>query len=127
MKIRIWGAILFGLAAVLFGMAFFVSWRSYQTGGAQFLRGAGRQGLTTFDHAAGLGVLALLCGVGFLGCLIALFNSGRSEQSGIGKSADAAESESEHSWFCTGCGEKNPETFDDCWRCHKHRLDEAGL
>lgn len=126
MKFRIWGVFLFGVATVMFGLAFIAGWRSYQSVGAQSLGGAGRQGFTTFDHTAGLGVLALLCGVGFLVCLIALFNSGRSERSPSGPSVGAADSDSEDSWTCAGCGEKNPETFEDCWHCHKHRLDEAG-
>ncbi len=118
MKLRILGAILFGLAAAMFGLAFFVSWRSYQAGGAHFLNGAGRQGFTTFDHTAGLGVLALLCGICCLGCLIALFSSGRGEQLDAPQSAEL---DSDDSWVCAGCGEKNPDNFDECWKCHRLR------
>jgi hypothetical protein len=122
MKLRIFSTLFFGVFAVFIGFLFFASWHTFQTEGTHFLRStSGRSGFTTFDHMIGLGVVAALFGLCFLGCLAGLLSSSDTEESGPEQSVVAGDSESGPSWICPGCHEENPGNFEECWKCQRNR------
>ena len=111
----VFAAIVFGLLATAFVVG---SWSSLDTMdrvGVQLLASpSGRHGFTTSDRAGAMGFAAFICGLGCFGSIMAAIRS-RSDVRKVGDAIDGS------AWKCAGCGEDNPGSFQECWKCQRGR------
>jgi hypothetical protein len=113
-------AIATGLLTVTFSVAAVASWDAFQAQGAKFLPIRRGSGVTTLDHTAGLGALALLMGLVCAGSIGAFMSA--DNPSDTAESTDSGgDPDDGPSWTCAGCGEQNPANFEECWKCQRNR------
>ncbi len=116
-------AISSGLLAVSSGVTTVVSWRTYQSRGAQFVVVSRRGGMTTVDQTGGLAFLTLIMGLVCVGSIAALATDSTSEAVDSNSTDSPAEDDS---WICAGCSEQNPANFEECWKCQRNRPAKTG-
>lgn len=113
---------LFGALAVLFGYLLF---RSFDPGRVHFLPDhlpftwRDRLYETSFDRLVPLALLTTICIVVAVRSLVGM----RSVQTeSVSPSESPVLKESVLTWVCSGCGEVNPDNFEECWKCQKPRV-----
>ena len=112
-------AIMSGMLTVTLGAAAVASWQTYQEQGAKFQPIRRGMGVTTLDHTAGLGALALLMGLVCAGSVSAFVSAG--DASDNADSQSDGDADGGPTWTCGGCGEQNPANFEECWKCQRNR------
>jgi hypothetical protein len=126
-------AFLFGVLAVLCGYLLFANFEPDTVHFLARLRGNRNYHLiTSFDRLLPLAALTVLCGFFAIRSLIGALRKGadvvaQPASSNEPRSAERAfepASDPRPSWTCPDCGEDNPGTFNECWKCQRLRAEE---
>jgi hypothetical protein len=116
-------ALVFGLLSATSVVGCLSSLNSVDRVGAQFRASPSvRYGFTTADRAGAMGFAAFISGLDCLGSIMAA----RRARSNLRRVSDPVVDPS--AWKCPGCGEENPRTFGECWKCQSppsRRLRES--
>lgn len=120
----IFAALFFGLLTAMFCVMFSMGWDNHSAPVTFTASHAGQGGFTTLDRPVFLSILAVLCGLGCLGSIAAVFVS--REDAAQSKETGGAGDFGADGWVCAYCQESNPGNFDECWKCQHKRPNEPG-
>ena len=116
-------AAFFSALAVLFA---YLLIRNFDPDTVQFVR-HGRHSVTSFDRLLPLALLTTICIVIAVKSLVAILSDRpAAEADHVGPNDSPAPSDSPPTWVCPWCGEDNPGSFGECWKCQRVRASEDG-
>jgi hypothetical protein len=110
----IFAAIVFGIFGTMFAIGSLTSANAVYSQPFLVLASS-RHGTTTSDRASAMTGAAVVSGVLCLGCVGAALRARRAARRSRVKDSDA------RAWTCAHCHEKNPENFEECWKCQRNR------
>lgn len=120
----LFGAITFGIFAMLFAIGSLISSHAIFDQWVPFIGGpTGRSGFPSTDLTGAMAFAALISASLCLGS-IAKAVRGRKKMKLAGDDDINSDSDAP-AWTCPHCHEKNAGNFDECWKCQRNRPEGA--